>query len=520
MKQVSRWKIIFIITICILSICFSLPSFIKKENLSFLPEFIRDKSVNLGLDLRGGSHLLLEVDFNSYLNDQYDLLRDSLKQELRKSKIIVKNIKVDQLKIHLSFLNEESIITAKKIIKANFKYVLIKEHNDDLIISYNDAYITELQQSLMQQSMEIIRRRVDETGTREPIIQRQGMSNILLQVPGMENPNHLKNLLGKTAKLSFHLVNSKAMENASNIKKYHDSTIFESDHNPDMKFSIYNKILLTGDSLTDARVQFDEFSRPIVSFKFNSFGAKKFAEITRKHSGEALAIILDNKVISAPRIDEPIIGGSGVIRGSFTSVEANDLALLLRAGSLPAPLKIIEERTVGPSLGVESINAGTKAAIIGTIAVMFFILLFYGVFGIFANIALLLNLIFIIAILALLQATLTLPGIAGIVLTMGMAVDANVLIFERIREEAKLKTSTMSTIERGFEQAYSTIIDSNITTIFATLILYFFGSGVVKGFAVTLMIGVICSMFSAITITKMLIQIFMHKRNRKYNQLL
>lgn len=512
MLQFSKLKTSLIYIICFLGIYFSLPSILPKQNLENLFQFLPKTTVNLGLDLKGGSHLLLGVDFNAYLTEQLDQIKDTISGDLRKEQIGYSELKVIGRTISLKLRNSDNLKQLKKIVKTIDLDLEIQGDNNSFSIIFTPRTIEMLKNRIMDQSQEIIRRRVDENGTTEPSIQRQGDDYILLQVPGLESPEHLKKLLGTTAKLTFHLVNHDAMSSGTKIPPFGSKILDVNDASSGaQQYIIYSRPVLTGENLVESKLSFDEHNNPVVGFKFNTIGTKKFADITRQNKGRALAIVLDNKIISAPFIDEPIIGGSGIIRGNFTAQNANDLALLLRAGALPAPLKIIEERTVGPSLGLDSIESGIKAAIFGTAAVMLFMVLSYGIFGIFANIALIFNMFFIIAILGIMQATLTMPGIAGIVLTMGMAVDANVLIFERIREEIKNGVSPIATIERGFSQAFATILDSNLTTIIATLILYFFGSGAVKGFAVTLFIGILASMFSAITLTKYMIAIWYNK---------
>ncbi|XP_044732910.1 protein translocase subunit SecD [Chrysoperla carnea] len=349
--------------------------------------------------------------------------------------------------------------------------------------------------------------RVDSTGTKEPILQKQGDRHILLQVPGEEDPTYLKNILGKTAKVTFHLVDENA--NVEEAVKGHVpmcSMLVQGDR---MGYLVVKKkAILGGDSLTTAAASFDQNSQAGVSFSFNSLGSKLFGEVTKNNVGKHLAIVLDNKLLSAPTINQPIMGGSGIISGDFTVESANELALLLRAGSLPAPLKIIEERSIRPNLGADSIESGKKAGIIGFAAVCIFMVWSYGLLGLFANIALSLAMLYVLALLSLFQATLTLPGIAGIILTMGMAVDANVLIYERIKEELNKGTSNLYAIKTGFESAFATILDSNLTTLIVAFLLYIFGVGAIKGFAVALTIGIISSMFSAIIITKLLIDIW------------
>ena len=504
--KLSKFKLISISLICLLSIIVCLPNFLSIGALGKLPNWMPKTSVNLGLDLRGGSHLLLEIEFDKYLHEQLELVKDSVKQSLRNERIKHKDLAVFGNSISFEAKEEEDIKAIKTILRkiGGLEY---GAENNKLTVSFSDERIEELRKNVLSQTIEIIRRRVDETGTKEPNIQAQGKYNVLLQVPGLENPESLKQLLGKTAKLTFHLVNHDFDPNALIIPL--DTMLLEEDkEGGKVKYAIYKKILLTGDMLSNARASVREAS-PQVDFEFNAIGTLKFAEVTKNNIGKQLAIVLDNKVISAPSINTAILGGSGYITGHFTFDSASNLALLLRAGALPAPLKIIEERSVGPTLGLASIEAGKSASIIGIIAVMLFMILTYGLFGIFANIALIFNIFFLIAVLSILQATLTMPGIAGIVLTMGMAVDANVLIFERIREETKLGYAPIAAVNKGFEQAFATIFDSNVTTIIAAIFLYAYGSGVVRGFSVTLVIGILCSMFSAISLTRMLINLWL-----------
>jgi preprotein translocase subunit SecD len=372
----------------------------------------------------------------------------------------------------------------------------------------------------VDQSIEIIRRRIDETGVREPTIQRQGEERILVQLPGIDDPDRIKDLLKKTAKMTFHLIDeTTSVTDALAGRVPPGSVLMMSDQETDasgepIPYVVRKRVVVGGDTLVSAQSSFQE-NQPVVSFRFDSIGTRKFGEVTQENVGQRLAIVLDGKVISAPVIREPILGGSGVISGRFTVQETIDLALLLRAGALPADLTILEERTVGPDLGADSIRAGEIAAAIGLLAVIFFMALYYGLFGLFSAVALILNLIIIVGLLSLLQATLTLPGIAGIVLTLGMAVDANVLIFERIREEARGGKTPVAAMDAGYRRALTTIIDANVTTLIAAILLYNFGSGPVKGFAVTLGIGIVTSMFTAMMVTRLLSVVWLRRRRPK-----
>jgi len=512
-QTIPKWKILLSILFTVMAFIYALPNF-TTINSKILP----NHKVNLGLDLRGGAHLLLDVDFDSYLNDTMEGLVDHLRKYLRDEKIGYKNLIAKNHTVQFELRKSEDFKIVKKILNKIDREFTVESENDDVKISYSDAKLNDLRKKVIAQSIEIIRMRVDSTGTKEPNIQRQGDKHILLQLPGEENPQQLKNILGKTAKLTFHLVDETANLEEAIKGKLPIGSILVKGENEDKNgyyAVIKKKIIVSGDQLTNAQASFNQDSQPVVAFSFNNLGSKLFAEITKNNSGKRLAIILDGKLLSAPMINEPILGGSGIISGSFTVESANELALLLRAGSLPAPLKIIEERSIGPNLGADSIEAGKKAGLIGFASVVIFMVWSYGILGIFANIALSLALLYILALLSLFQATLTLPGIAGIILTIGMAVDANVLIYERIKEEVGKGASNLYAIKMGFESAFSTILDSNVTTLIAAFLLYIFGVGAIKGFAVTLTIGIISSMFSAVIITKMFIDVWVKYQKPK-----
>ncbi|KAJ6645042.1 Protein translocase subunit SecD [Pseudolycoriella hygida] len=481
-------------------------------------EITKSKKLKDRLDLKGGAHLLLDVDFEAYLNEAMETLSDQLRKNLREEKIGYKNLTVRNQTVLFELRNMEKLKVLKKIIGKIDHEIIIEVNNENIKLTYNDSKLKELRKQVIAQSIEIIRMRIDSTGTKEPNLQRQGDNHILLQVAGEENPQQLKTLLGKTAKLTFHLVDDSVdIQNSPHAHLPLGSILVkgETEDKKEYYLAIKKKALLSGNQLTHAQATFHQNSQAVVAFSFNNIGSKLFAEITKNNLGKRLAIILDDKLLSAPVINEQILGGSGIISGNFTIESANELALLLRAGSLPTPLKIIEERTIGPNLGADSIEAGIKAGVIGFITVVIFMIWSYGILGIFANLALTLTLVYILALLSILQATLTLPGIAGIILTIGMAVDANVLIYERIREEITKGTSNLHAIKVGFSSAFATILDSNITTLIVAFLLYIFGSGAIKGFAVTLTIGIISSMFSALIITKLLIDIWVKYRQPK-----
>ncbi|MBY0355274.1 MAG: protein translocase subunit SecD [Rickettsiales bacterium] len=519
MPDFPLWKSLTVLFVTLLFTYFTLPTFLSPEARRHLPASAQDMTLNLGLDLRGGSHLLLEVDFDSYFREQRENLRTEIRTALREIKLGYRDFEVTADSVRFS-LPEHAESRGGSLDDLRGKLGTdydVSENAGAVSISLSDMAKRAKRQQLIEQSIEIVSRRVNETGTKEPIIQRQGDKRILLQVPGLSDPAQLKEILGTTAKMTFHLVNMNATPEqvlagrvplGTRLLPSDDISQRLSDGQP-YRYPVYNKVELSGEMLTGANASYQD-GQPVVSFQFNSIGAKKFGEITQKNVGRPFAIVLDDKVITAPRINTPILNGSGIISGSFTVESANNLALLLRAGALPAPLKIVEERSVGPSLGNDSIEAGKRASLIGLVAVVGFMLLSYGLLGIFASMALLVNIVMLLGALAWFQATLTLPGIAGIVLTFGMAVDANVLIFERIREEAHRGRSPASAVNSGFKAAFATIMDSNITTLIAAALLFSFGTGSIKGFAVTLTVGILSSMFSAIMVTRMLIALWIH----------
>lgn len=499
----SPWKIFLAAAITLWGVWLAVPNFLPhgKEPPSWLPS----NTLNLGLDLRGGSHLLLEVDWKAYMHEQFTFHEDRVRQILRENKAGYRDLTATEEDISFSLRNEADHSRVLNLLQEEISELKFRTDGSTLTGTLPDWHRQRMTQQLIEQSIEIIRRRVDETGTREPIIQRQGEYRILLQVPGLDDPEKLKGLLGQTAKLTFHLVREAG---GSDTIRLAEETRPGA---PPSFISIEKKPMLSGEALVDANATYQD-GQPVVSFRFNSSGARTFGDITTRHTGQRFAIVLDNHIISAPVIREPIRGGEGIISGSFTIESAQDLALLLRAGALPAPLTVMEERTVGPSLGADSIAAGKSAALLAVCLVMGFMLLSYGLFGLFSNLSLIVNIILLTGLLSLFQATLTLPGIAGIVLTMGIAVDANVLIFERIREEMETGKRAITAIESGFSRALETILDSNITTLIAAFLLFFFGSGPVRGFAVTLSLGILTSMFSAILLTRVQVLLWWQRK--------
>src|SRR6478752_242543 len=520
MLYFANWKVLLICGACLLGVLLSLPNLFTPAQLAYLPHFIPKKQVALGLDLRGGSYLLLHVDVDAAQRERLNSITDSVRNTLRDAHIGYTGLNVEGDAITFTIRDTDRIEEAKRALAKDDPDLVVEIAPDGTGTMKFSTVATETRRrQAVEQSIEIIRRRIDETGTKEPTIQRQGQDRILVQLPGVDNPEHVKALLGRTAKLTFQLVDTNAnMEEARRGRLPPGDEILPAQEERGgagpTQYVVRKRVMVGGDMLVDAQATFHD-NEPVVSFKFDTTGARSFGDATRENVGKPFAIVLDNKVISAPVIREPILGGSGIISGSFTVQSASDLALLLRAGALPAPIQILEERTVGAELGADSIHAGTVASIVGVALVILFMVLFYGLFGVFADIALFFNLCLMMAALSLLGATLTLPGIAGIALTMGMAVDANVLIYERIREELRSGRSMLSSLDAGFSRAFGTIVDSHITTLVAGLLLYWLGSGPVKGFAVTLSIGVLTSLFSAILVTRLQIVTWLRRLKPK-----
>lgn len=518
MKAFS-WKLFGVLLVVLVAVIFTLPSVIMYSKGTSEPEFWPHKKINLGLDLQGGMHLVLEVQVekaveNAMASKIYDI-RKNLRKKQIKNKGIKKrdNASVLDVKIE-SAVNAELF---RQILKKEFQELEIKsEAADGEIITFTLGIIADeaerIKKFASDQALETIRNRIDEFGVSEPDIRRQGDNRILIQLPGIKDTKSAKELIGKTATLTFQLVDeehdlqSALSENAPpgsevlyEIKR-NDATGAETK----IPYLIKKRVLLAGESLTDARVLFDSMeNEPYVAIEFDKKGAKRFAKITDENRQKRLAIVLDNKVYSAPVIQDKIAGGRARITGNFDMAEARVLAIALRAGALPAPVDFIEERTVGPTLGADSIKKGIMSMLIGGLIVVIFMIIYYGVSGLIADIALALNILLMVAGLAICQATLTLPGIAGFILTIGMAVDANVLIFERIREELKLGQSAMAAVSAGFEKASLTIVDANVTTLIVAIVLFQFGSGPVKGFAVTLGLGILASLFTSLVVSRM-----------------
>lgn len=519
MLYFTRWKALgIILTALVVCLC-AVPNFFPESQVKTWPAWAQRRLV-LGLDLQGGSHLLFEVDANAVKKDKLDQVRDDARRVLRDAKIPYTGLAVRGDNVEVRITNGNDVPTALTklrdlsqplggLLGSNGQRSLeVADAGGGIIrLTVPQAAVTDRIRQAIEQSITIIEKRVNELGTVEPLIQRQGIDRILVQAPGEQNPQRLIDIVGKTAKMDFRMVDTTvSADQAAAGRTPPDSEILPSTEPGRQPYVVKKQVLVSGGELTDAQPGFDQRSgEPIVSFKFNTVGSRKFAQATSENVGQPFAIVLDNKVISAPVIREPITGGSGQISGSFTVQAANDLAILLRAGALPAPLTVIEQRTVGPGLGQDSIEKGELAAYVGSILVIVFMLVTYRLFGVFANIAVAINVAMIFGILSLLNATLTLPGIAGIVLTVGIAVDSNVLIYERIREELRGGRTAISAIDAGFRRALSTILDSNITTFIAAAVLFYIGTGPVRGFAVTLGIGIITTVFTAFTLTSLIV---------------
>ncbi len=512
MKNYPIWKSFTVLTLVLLGIIFAIPSIIYDENSENW--FLKNK-INLGLDLQGGSYLLLEIQLDVLYKEEIDNFVDSMRLITRDQNAKINTIDISDNEVIITLNNNEKINEIKDNFLQKYRAATLKIDNNKIFIKLNDEYKKNMQDAAIKQSLEIVRKRIDESGTNEPLIQRSGKKRILLQLPGIKDPERIKELLGKTAKLTFHLVdeeNSSALN--ANLPPF-GKTIVSDINDSSIKYLINKKVEIGGENLNNANATRDENGAPAVSFSFNVEGGQKFSVLTRDNIGKRLAVLLDGVVITAPNIRSQIDGGNGIITGNFKMEEAVDLATLLRAGALPAPLEIVEERSVGASLGADSIAAGQIAALIGMVLVCIFMILIYGMFGALANVSLIINLFIIISLLGTIGATLTLPGIAGIVLTIGMAVDANVLIFERIKEESLKQTKVFIIVKNGFDRAMSTILDANITTLIAAVLLFAFGSGPIRGFSITLSLGVIASMFTALMLTNFMVYLYLSIANKK-----
>jgi SecD/SecF fusion protein len=526
MLRFSRTKIIATMAVIIIGLLLAVPSLMSREQRqafqSSLPGWVPSwlvpsRAIVLGLDLQGGSHVLLEVDVPDLLRTQTTQLRDDVRRVLRETRVspqggIQLTPRGVQIRVPDPADRERLLPRLQELSQPLGNAIIGQSGNRDIdvattpegliTLAYSEAGVNEKVRRAVDQAIEVLRRRVDALGTTEPNIQRQGVDRILVQVPGLQDPQRLKDILGRTAKLEFRLLGQQGATDVDMLP------MRDAGNQP---VPVERQIIVEGGDLVDAQPAFDSrTNEPIVNFRFNIRGAQRFGQATTENIGRPLAIVLDNEVISAPTIQSAITGGSGQISGRFTVQQANDLAVLLRAGALPAKLTIVEERTVGPGLGQDSIEAGKMATYVATVFVVIFMFATYGLFGLIANIALLVHVGLIFGLMSVLEATLTLPGIAGIVLTIGTAVDSNVLIYERIREEVKAGRSIVSGVQAGFERAFATIVDSNSTMAIAAVILFFMGSGPVRGFAVVFLLGILTTVITAVTLTRMMIALWYH----------
>lgn len=549
MLNLPRWQTIGIITVTLLAVLFALPNLLPSSVLDHLPSWYAQSRMNLGLDLRGGAHFLLEADLRSLMTERLTNLSDSVRSELRKQQVAYKDVNVEGGRnVVITLRDEAQRSKALEAIRAVDPTIAISGSGDLIRLAYSEQEVAKKKKEVIDQSIEILRRRVDETGTIEPTIVRQGDERILLQVPGIKDTTDLKRKINQTAKLTFHLVNEDVAATGQNIpanlpattslvptregmqelrrtnpKAWEDIQNANPRMTPDQicrRFQpqclpVLKRVVVGGEDLDDAKSTFEQQQggRPIISFTFNSAGGRAFCNATRANIGKRLAIQLDGEIISAPVVQSAICGGSGIITGSFTTQQTQEQALLLRSGALPATLSIIQESTVGADLGADAIRSGTTAALVGTAMVALFMFIAYGpLFGGFANLAMLVNLLLVIAGMSILGASLTLPGIAGLVLTVGMSVDSNVLIYERVREEKALGRSAFSSIATGYERAMSAIIDANLTALIAGVLLFGFGSGPIRGFATALTLGLLTHLFTATVFTRMLLSTWVRWR--------
>ena len=510
MLNFSKINILLIYLIFFFISIFSLLNFQSKETP------ILEKKVNLGLDLQGGSYLLLEINSDSLVKEKIQSKVIPIKKLLNENNLKYKDFQIEEKKLILNvsdlekfellfFSKKDNLVNSYIDIYRNFELDYNILNNNNIEILFSKYGLLNINNAALKQSIEIVRRRIDDVGTKEPTILQRGEKRILVELPGLKDPDRIKTLLGKTAQLNFRLVSENSEFGVDELISETGETL-----------KISKRIVMSGENLVDAQPSIqNQQNEPTVSFTLDRLGAQKFGRATTDNVGKRLAIVLDGKIISAPNINEPITSGNGVISGNFTFQEATDLALLLRSGALPTPLNVVEERTVGPDLGEDSIKSGITSLIVGFILVIIFMFYKYRLFGLVANTALIANLLMLIGILTILEATLTLPGIAGIILTVGMAVDANVLIFERIREELKSEKSIIHAFDSGYSKAKITVLDANITTLIAAIILFAFGSGPVKGFAITLGIGIITTLFTAYFLARHLTSIIVLKNNSK-----
>ncbi|KPF73318.1 preprotein translocase subunit SecD [alpha proteobacterium AAP81b] len=516
MLDLPPWKIWSIYITIALGLIFAAPNFLSERQAAALPDYLPNRQLSLGLDLRGGSHLMLEATTEDVRKAKLEALEDTVRSELRQVSgggVAFTDLSLADGRLSVTITDPARVEAAATALRkatqpigalGAVRDIDVTVAGNRLVLSETEAGITAAINGAMEQAVEVIRRRIDELGTREPTIVRQGANRIVVDVPGLQDPTALKALLGKTAKLEFKLVDVGADPNevAQGRVPPGSQLLTTTEGQP---IVVKRRAIISGDELVDSQVSQDQNGSPAVSFRFNSTGGKKFGRATQENVGKPFAIILDNKVISAPNINEPILGGAGIISGSYTIQTANELAILLRSGKLPVELQVVDERTVGPDLGKDSIDKGAIAAIVAVLAVSLLMILCYGRFGVYAVIALALNVVLILAVMSVGGFTLTLPGIAGMVLTIGAAVDANVLINERIREEQRKGRGVVHSVEVGFKEATRTIWDANSLNIIVAIIMFAFGSGPIKGFAVVLSIGIATSVFTAVTVVRLMV---------------
>jgi len=527
MLTFPRWKVLMIFGVILYGILTALPNFLTADERAELPGFLPSKTLSLGLDLQGGVHLLWGAETNDVIKARLDNLIDQV-VSIRRTEhgLNFQNIHVDGRSVVFNVTRDEMIEKAREkllpitkastvaggnIMQAGVQEVELSHDGRKFKLTLTDQGIEVQKREAVARAIEVMRKRVDPDGTKEITIQPQGSDRIVLEVPGASDPQKIIDIVGKTAKLTFHdVVTNASPADIARGRVMPGTKVLPMKEGG--QIMVKNRVIVSGDDLTDAKAAFDSYGRPAVAFSFNTAGALKFGNHTKNNIGRPFAIVLDNQVISAPVIQGPIMGGQGQITGIGTAADAQELATLLKAGALPVPLTVMEQQTVGPTLGADAIAAGKKASVIGFSLVVLYMLLTYGGFGIAANIALITNVVLILGALSLFQATLTLPGIAGVVLTIGMAVDANVLIFERMREEQSNGRKPFDAMAQGYGQAFSTIVDANITTFIAAVLLYLLGSGPVQGFAVTLGIGILTSMFTAVLQTRLILATWLTRR--------
>ncbi len=511
------FKKLAIIFVAVFGVLLAVPTMSPKL-VPYFPSWARP--IPLGLDLKGGAQLLLEVDTNTMFQEKAAQLYDEARSAMidrDRGVIRFSNLRNVDGVVSLVVREDDDVSRAKGRLKSVLgSGVDISSSGRTITLKYTEKQKEEMVKDALARSIEIVRRRIDALGTKEPSIQSQGGKYILIQLPGVDNPEHIKDLIGQTAKMTFHLVNENVtQEQISSGRAPNGTQFLPYMENPQQVVPVYSRVEVSGESLKDSQADFDQNNMPVVTTAFDATGARKFARLTTEHVNERFAIVLDGKVLSAPTIREPIPGGRGQISGGFTLQGAKDLAVLLRSGALPAPLQVIEERTVGAGLGADAIEAGRVGSAIGVLFVILFMLIAYRTFGLIADIVLMVNLAMIIGISAFLGATLTLPGIAGIVLTLGMAVDANILPFERIRDEVREGVPTLRAVDLGFTRSTKTVMDGNLTNLICSLILFQFGAGPIRGFAVTLSIGVITTLFTCLMLSRVLIDWYMGGKNKK-----